>query len=62
MTRADKLRVMHGYTEMMNPRARRAIARRVSAMLNRRLRRDGGLAIVTAQPEEPAFGERSGMR
>jgi tRNA A-37 threonylcarbamoyl transferase component Bud32 len=51
LSRTDKLRVMHGYSEMLNPSARRAMTRRASAMLKRRRRRDGGLTLVIAQPE-----------
>ena len=63
ISRSDKLRVMHGYTEMMNPHMRNAVTRRASVMLNRRLRRDGGLTAVAARPETPASrDERKGIR
>jgi Lipopolysaccharide kinase (Kdo/WaaP) family len=51
ISRTDKLRVIHGYTEMLNPSARRDIIGRANAMLNRRLRRDHGLTVITAIPE-----------
>jgi hypothetical protein len=46
LSRTDRLRVLRAYTEMMRPPARRAVTRRVVAMLNRRIKRDGGLAAV----------------
>jgi hypothetical protein len=52
ISRSDKLRVIHGYTEMLNPSAKRNITRRTIAMLNRRLRRDHGLTVITAIPED----------
>jgi len=46
VSRTDKLRVLRGYTELMNPSDRRKFERRAAAMLDHRLRRDHGLAIV----------------
>jgi Lipopolysaccharide kinase (Kdo/WaaP) family len=51
ISRTDKLRLLHGYSEMLSSPVRRGLTRRVNAMLNRRLRRDDGLTIVTVQPE-----------
>jgi hypothetical protein len=51
ISRTDKLRILHGYTEMLSPPVRRRLTLRVSTMLNGRLRRDHGLTIVTVQPE-----------
>ncbi|MGA2409557.1 MAG: hypothetical protein ABSG46_04095, partial [Candidatus Binataceae bacterium] len=52
ISRSDRLRVLHGYTEMMNPAERRALIRRAAAMLNRRLRREHGLASMPSQVME----------
>ena len=51
ISRTDKLRVLQGYSEMLSSPSRRLLTRRVSAMLNRRLRRDHGLTVVTVRPE-----------
>jgi hypothetical protein len=46
LSRTDRLRVLGGYAEMTSPPARRALTRRIAAMLDRRIKRDGGLAEV----------------
>jgi hypothetical protein len=46
LSRTDRLRVLTGYTEMMSRSARRALTRRVAAMLNWRMKQAGGLARV----------------
>ena len=48
LSRTDRLRILGGYTEMMSPPGRRALMRRVAVMLDRRIKRDGGLAVVQA--------------
>lgn len=55
LSRTDRLRVLGGYSEMMNPPARRALTRRVVAMLDRRIKRDRGLAKVPPMREETAL-------
>ena len=55
LSRTDRLRVLGGYCEMMSPPARRALTRRVGAMLDRRIKRDRGLAKVPPMREETAL-------
>ena len=59
LSRPDRLRVLRAYTEMMSPPARRAVTRRVVGMLNRRIKRDGGLATV---PTSVAILQRTTSR
>jgi hypothetical protein len=46
LSRTDRLRTLAAYTAAINSRDPRALARRVNAMLERRIRRDGGLQEV----------------
>jgi len=46
LSRTDRLRTLAAYAATINPRAPRALARRVNAMLERRIRHDGGLQEV----------------
>jgi hypothetical protein len=55
LSRTDRLRVLGGYSEMLSPPARRALTRRVVAMLDRRIKRDRGLAKVPPMREETAL-------
>lgn len=62
ISRADRLRLLRGYTEMMSPAERRALMRRAAAMLDRRIRRDHGLAAMPSQPAKPPHKRHPGPR
>jgi hypothetical protein len=55
LSRTDRLRVLSGYTEMMHPDVRPVLTRRVASMLDRRIKRDGGLATVPAMRADIAL-------
>jgi hypothetical protein len=59
MTRTDRLRILFGYAVAMKSRNARKLARRVAAMLERRLRRDRGFATVAPLRAEPALRGRA---
>lgn len=50
LSRTDRLRTLVAYVASVRPRDRRALMRRVNAMLLRRIRRDGGLEEVGPLP------------
>ncbi|HUN58967.1 MAG TPA: lipopolysaccharide kinase InaA family protein [Candidatus Binataceae bacterium] len=58
LSRTDRLRVLNGYAELKSPSARRVLTRRLAAMLDRRLKRDGGLAPVPAMRADPSESRR----
>jgi hypothetical protein len=62
LSRTDRLRVLDGYSEMMSSPARRALTRRVAAMLDRRIKRDSGLAKVPRMRADGALNYDQGRR
>ena len=46
LSRTDRLRTLLAYVARLNPRDPRALTRRISAMLDRRIGRDGGLQEI----------------
>jgi hypothetical protein len=47
LSATDRMRILVGYTAMLERRDRRRVARRVNAMLGRRIRRDGVTRVKT---------------
>lgn len=60
LSRTDRLRVLGGYAQMISPPARRKLTRRVAAMLNRRIKRDNGLAKVPRMRPDNALNYDQG--
>jgi hypothetical protein len=62
LSRTDRLRVLGGYSEMMSPPTRRALTRRVAMMLDRRIKRDSGLAKVPLMRADNVLNYDQGRR